>query len=471
MMAYTKGMKRWVAGVTLAAAAAAGAPGRAAGQQAVQLTTVTTVGAATSAAPRQVITYEEALRLAQQRNVALRQSENAAASDAVSVRQARSQLLPDLRFTTQGGQSYGRNFNQNDGAIVNTTTQTMNAGLSSSLTLFDGQKNLSNIRATQASQAASEQTVVRARQTAVFSVASNYVALVTQQEQLRVREEALAAQQDQEALVKAYVDAGKRPISDLYTQQAAVASARLDLTNARRALELARIDVMSTLQLDPAGEYEFVTPAIPQQATVAATPSLDSLITLAARQRSDLQALDSRLKAADASVQAATATRWPTLSLSLGYNTSFSSLSNFSFTDQLDQRRGGSIALGVSLPVFDRFTTSNASQQARIQADNARIALESQKREVGLQVRRAWLDLTSAREQLAAAEAQVKAADQALLTSRERYNAGAATLVELAQARATQVQAASAMVNARYNLVLQGTVMDYYTGGLAIPTS
>ena len=65
----------------------------------------------------------------------------------------------------------------------------------------------------------------------------------------------------------------------------------------------------------------------------------------------------------------------------------------------------------------------------------------------------------------------MKAADQALLTSRERYNAGAATLVELAQARATQVQAASAMVNARYNLVLQGTVMDYYTGGLAIPTS
>ena len=383
MMAYTKGLARLTATVTLAAVVAVGLPTRVAGQQAVQLTTVTTIGAVAPAAPRQVITYEEALRLAQQRNVALRQSENAAASDAVSVRQARSQLLPDLRFTTQGGQSYGRNFNQNDGAIVNTTTQTMNAGLSSSLTLFDGQKNLSNIRATQASQAASEQTVVRARQTAVFSVASNYVALVTQQEQLRVREEALAAQQDQEALVKAYVDAGKRPISDLYTQQAAVASARLDLTNARRALELARIDVMSTLQLDPAGEYEFVTPAIPQQATVAATPSLDSLITLAARQRTDLQALDSRLKAADASVQAATATRWPTLSLSLGYNTSFSSLSNFSFTDQLDQRRGGSIALGVSLPVFDRFTTANASQQARIQADNARIALESQKREVG----------------------------------------------------------------------------------------
>lgn len=428
-------------------------------------------GRAQTAPARQVITYSDALRLAQQRNLALRQAENGVASDAVSVRQARSQLLPDVRFTTQGSQSYGRNFNQNDGAIVNTSAQTMNAGVSSNLTLFDGLKNVSNIRAAQANQTASEQSAGRARQTAVFTVASNFVAIVTQQEQLRVREEALAAAVEQETLVKAFVDAGKRPISDLYTQQATVASARLDVTTARRALELARIDVMATLQLDPTGEYDFVTPELPAQSTTAAAPSLDSLITLAAKQRSDLTALASRLDAADATVRAAAATRWPTLSLSLGYNTSFSSVSAFSFADQLDQRRGGSVALGISVPVFDRFTTSNSAQQARIQADNARLALESQRREVGLQVRRAWLDLTSAREQLAAAEAQVRAADQALTTSRERYNAGAATLVELAQARAVQVQAASALVNARYNLVLQGTVIDYYTGALPVPRS
>jgi len=248
-----------------------------------------------------------------------------------------------------------------------------------------------------------------------------------------------------------------------------VASAHLEVTTARRALELARIDVMQTLQLDPAGDYEFVTPELPAQSASTPAPSLDSLITRAIAQRADLQALSSRLDAADAAVRAASSSRWPTLALSLGYNTSFSSISTFSFADQLDQRRGGSIALGISLPVFDRFSTSNASQQARIQADNARIALESQRHEVGLQARRAWLDLTSAREQLAAAEAQVRAADQALLTSRERYNAGAATLVELAQARATQVQAASAMISARYNLVLQGTVIDYYTGALTVP--
>jgi outer membrane protein len=48
----------------------------------------------------------------------------------------------------------------------------------------------------------------------------------------------------------------------------------------------------------------------------------------------------------------------------------------------------------------------------------------------------------------------------------QRYQAGAATLVEITQARALQVQAASAVATARNNLVLQQTVMSYYTGEL-----
>jgi outer membrane protein len=59
-----------------------------------------------------------------------------------------------------------------------------------------------------------------------FTVASNFLALVQQQEQLRVQRENLAAQEAQEKQIKAFVDAGSRPISDLYQQQATVAAAR-----------------------------------------------------------------------------------------------------------------------------------------------------------------------------------------------------------------------------------------------------
>lgn len=423
------------------------------------------VALATPAAAQQArtITYQEALQLAVQRNVEYRQAQAAAASDAVAVAQARRNLLPDLRFNTQGTQNYGRNFNQNDGQIVNQSTQSMNAGLTSSLTVFDGLRNISNIRQAQSTLSASEADATRSRQTALFTVASNYVTLIAQGDQLAVREQALTAQQELEAQIQAYVDAGTRSIADLYAQQAAVASANLELVQARRAVELARLDLMRTLQLDAAGTYDFPAPPVTDVGPVA---PLDSLIAQALAHRPDLAAQGDRLQAAEASVRAASGARLPSVSLSLGYNTSFSSVSSFNFADQLDQRRGGSIAVGISLPLFDRGSASASTQQASIQAENARLLLERQRLDVGLDVRKAWLDLGAARETLVAAEAQQRSAEQALTASRERYQAGAATLVELTQARSVQVQAATALVAARYAVVLQETVVKYAVGEL-----
>jgi outer membrane protein len=159
-------------------------------------------------------------------------------------------------------------------------------------------------------------------------------------------------------------------------------------------------------------------------------------------------------------VKAARAGWWPTVSLTAGYSSAYSSATDLSFADQLDQRRGGSVGIGVSIPLFDRGSTALATQRAQIEEDNARLTLEGRRQDVALQVRRAYLDYGAAREQLAAAQAQQRASDLAVSASQERYRVGAATLVELTQARATQVQAASAVVSARYNLVFQQALMS-----------
>ncbi len=165
-------------------------------------------------------------------------------------------------------------------------------------------------------------------------------------------------------------------------------------------------------------------------------------------------------------MKVARSNRWPTVSLNAGYSSAYNSASPFDFSEQLDQRRGGSVSLGVQVPIFDRFNTSNATRRAEIQADNERLNLENLQQNVALQVRRAHLDFIAGQEQLIVAQAQLRAAELALQASQDRYTAGASTLVELTQSRATQVQAASALVFARYNLQFQRTLMDYYTGDL-----
>jgi outer membrane protein len=422
--------------------------------------------AASTSRPPTIVTFDEALKLALTQNSGVKQAQNSAALSGATVTQQKLAFLPSLSVSANTAQDYGRNFSQSEGTILNTTTNTLNAGVSSSVTLFDGMKNVANLRSAQADEQASEQDLTRAKQTAVFTVASNFLSLVTQQQQLAVQQQNLAAQEALENQISQFVKAGSRPVSDLYQQQASAASARAAVVTAQNNVELAKVDLIQTLQLDPRGNYEFQAPALPDTVAATAHFDLDSLLDRAFAQRPDLGANASRVQAAQQDVKAANASRWPTISLTGGYNSGVSSAAEASFLDQLNQRRGGSLGIGISIPLFDRGATQAATERAQIQADNANLALATQRQQVALEVRRAYLDYDAAKQQLAAADAQQKAAALAVAATQQRYQVGAATLVELTQARATQVQAQSAFINARNNLLFQQSLMSYYTGEL-----
>jgi outer membrane protein len=417
------------------------------------------------AATGAVITFDDAVGIALRQNTTLKASENALSLSTTQVSSRRQAFLPTLQLTTTGGQTLGRSFSQSEGVIVNQMTQTLGTGISSSVTLFDGFQNVAALKQAKLTESASTTDLTRAKQTTVFTVASNFLGLITGQEQLRVQRENLAALEAQEAQIQKLVSAGVRSISDLYQQQATTASARSAVVAAGREVELVKISLIQTLRLDPAKSYQFASPAI-TPTTAALTSTLDELLERAFARRADLASEEARLSAASEGVKGASGGKLPTVSMSVGYNTAYSSATDLALTSQLNQRRGGSLSLGVSLPLFDRGASGIATQQARIQEENARLALENQKQSIALEVRRAYLDFETARQQLAAAQAQQKAADLSVSTTQQRYQLGSSTLLELTQARALQLQAASAVVGAQYTLVFQRALISYYTGEL-----
>ena len=412
----------------------------------------------------QRITYDDAVAIALKQNVSVKQAENATQLSDATVAQQQKAFLPNLSLSVSGSNNVGRNFSQSEGAIINQQSQAVSTGLSSSLTLFDGGKNISALRSARADQEASEQDLNRTRQSAVFTVASNFVTLTNANEQLKVQEENLTALQSQEQQIEAFVKAGSRPVADLYQQQASVANAQLSVVQAQRAVELAKVDLIQTLQLDPTGTYDFVAAAA-TDAALNKTYNLDSLVTLAYANRADLAAQSSRVEAAGQDVKTAAASKLPTISLTGSYSTAYNSATDLSIANQLDQRRGGGIGIGVSIPLFDRGSSSAAEQRAQIAQSNAQLALSQQRQGIALDVRRAYLDFSSAKQQLTAATAQLAAAQKAVEATQARYKVGAATLVEVSQAQAQEVSAASALTTARNNLVLQEKAIDYAVGG------
>jgi outer membrane protein len=412
---------------------------------------------------RQRITYDDAVAIALKQNISVKQAENATQLSDATVKQQQKQFLPNLSLNVSGSNNVGRSFSQTEGAVIDQQSQALSSGLSTSLTLFDGGKNLSALRSARADEEASQQDLTRTRQSAVFTVTSNFVSLTNANEQLKVQEENLTALQSQQQQIEAFVKAGSRPMADLYQQQALVANAQLAVAQAQRAVELAKVDLIQTLQLAPTGSYDFVGPAL-TDAAMSRTYDLDSLVALAYTNRADLAAQSARVEAAGQDAKVAAAGKLPTISLTGSYNTAYSSAADLSLANQLDQRRGGGIGIGISIPLFDRGSSSAAEQKAAIAESNAQLALSQQRQAIALDVRRAYLDFTSAKQQLTAATAQLAAAQKAVEATQARYKVGAATLVEVSQAQAQEVQAASAVATPRNNIVLQEKAIGFATG-------
>ncbi|HKP75701.1 MAG TPA: TolC family protein, partial [Longimicrobiaceae bacterium] len=256
------------------------------------VTAIISAGAGTAlhaqAAPR-TITFSEAVEIALRQNGTLRQAVNAAALDTVGVRQQKMQFLPSVSLSTSTSQSLQPFANRASSATTqagNVTSTAVNAGVSSSLVLFNGGANRAQLAQARLVEQAGGQTVERTRQAVVFTVVSNYLALTSDQEQLRVRKETLASEEALLGQITAFVQGGRRPIADQYQQQAAVAAARLAVVQAQNAVELAKVDLIQTLQLDPRGEYAFQAP--PAGTGAAAVGSMDALLDQAFARRVDL---------------------------------------------------------------------------------------------------------------------------------------------------------------------------------------
>ena len=416
--------------------------------------------------PQRTIAFDEAVELALEHNVTLKQSANEVALQDLAVSRARSTFLPNLSFSTRAGQSYGRSFVQEEARVVDQTSESISGGINSSVNLFNGFRDVTTLAQARISRSVSELQHERVQQQVLFDVMSEFLSLVEQEEQVRVQEGNLAASREQLRQIEEFVSAGERPKADLFQQQAEVAKAEVALLRAEQSYELVKVNLIGTLQLDPFGEYAFAAPAI-EDTLIPTNYDPSSLLQQAYANRPDLQARAEGITSAREGIQVAQSSYWPRVDLSVGYNSSYNSAVPFSFRDQFaDYNRGGSVGLSFSFPLFDRFARGLSVEEARVRYDNAQLVEQDLRQQVALDVRQAFQEYEAASKRLEVTATQVRATRQALRAAEARYELGAATLVELARVRTDHVQALSEQVTTKYDLFFQKKLIEYYTGQL-----
>lgn len=425
------------------------------------------LGAQEEAGEPRVLRFEDAVELALERNTdLLRARTDVELRSAVATR-AWMDFLPEVTVDARGRRSFGRSFSQEEGRILSESNDFFDTGVRASVQLFSGWERTASLRRASLREEASRLRSERTREDVLYRVVQGYTTLVLDRELLSVREEEVVAAEELLAQVRRLVELGRQPASDLYQQQAALAEAEAVLEEARRQVDLTETSLMQVLELDPLGRYAFEAPTLPEGPVAAPEYELSSLLERALTRRADVNALEQSLEASDAGVTAAQSGYWPSLNLSADYGSNWSSNAvqpGPDFFDQLSGRRGGNISISLSLPLFDRLQTRVAVQQAEVERRVARYDLQDRRQEVALQVRQAVLDHRSAAAQQSATERQLAASERAWEAAERRYELGAATFVEVVQARTALASARSAAVRSRFNVLLAQRRIAYHAG-------
>ena len=126
-----------------------------------------------------------------------------------------------------------------------------------------------------------------------------------------------------------------------------------------------------------------------------------------------------------------------------------------------DYSAGG---IQLSMPLYAggyyRAHEHEADMRAKAAAETLRAAEENVTRDV----RVAWLNLTSARDRLRTTEQLARYSADAYQLADARYRAGSSSIVELSQAQLQLTSAQIAEATARYDVLIQQSILNYQTG-------
>ncbi len=454
------------------------------------------------------VTLPEAVRVAIRNSPDVARAGIADRSGELAVAGARAARLPAVTAQIGPTQQFGLGFDQTTGQLSSQSTQSLSAGISADVRLFDGGRTRYAVEGARLDRAAAGVAAVRTEQQVALDVAQRFLQLLLDRELVGVQQGQLAAALTQREQVLGLVEGGVRARGDLIAQDAVVAERRAALVEAEGAVARDEALLVQATGLDPLSAPRFVGPSLAALdaagALAYAPPPLADLLARARASRADVRAQDIRIRSAEASARAARAQGRPSVDLSVNVGTGYSSLQQrlanpdappvtvpvtlpdgtpvlvggqpFTlpggqparertplFIQGLDNRRS-SVSLSLVVPIFDRYAARRGVAEAGVRTADARLTRDALVRQVDADVQTAAVEARTAVARLAAARVQVEAAQAALRVERDRYELGAGTLYAVADAQARLAQAESSAVQAAYGLVFRAALVRLAVG-------
>jgi outer membrane protein len=383
------------------------------------------------------ITFEQAVRVALEKNPQRKAALAETRAAAADVDDARSNLLPRISFSETVTRSddpvyvFGSKLRQQRFTAADFALKTLNTPLpyGNFGTRFDGAWNLFDSfatwhgidRARQMKDAAGHQ-LDRTDQEIIFRLVNSYYGVLLAEKRLGVAAQSTKTAQAILGRSKNRFESGVVVESDYLSAEVRLATRQEEVIRARNDLAFARAQLATAMGL-PAGTEFNPTETLVEKTLPAV--SLEDAEKQALQTRPDLNGLRSQEEAQEQSVAIAKSSFGPRISAFADWEAD-----NPTF---VAGGGGNNWAAGIQLQ-FDLFAGgAKRAELSRERALQNRIAAEKEAAtdEIQLEVRRTYYDLDAARQQIDVARASVAESQEGLRINQNRYASGLATITDL----------------------------------------
>ena len=424
-------------------------------------------------------TLEECIRYALENNIELKSEKLSVEESKISFSDSKWAFAPNVSASTSYNLSIGRVLDETTYEFVtNQMMESSSSSVSANILLFDGLKSLRQLQYSRLNKEAAALKYKKAENDLYLNITAYFLEALCALENIKNCTSIVESLKEQEELVSVKVNHGKVTEADLLQIQSKLADAENTLLSAEHSYDLSRMNLCQLLEIK---DYTSFIPSVENTDSIEFSSYSHTDILGGIDFLPEIALAKKNIELSRKSIQISKAQYYPTLSLSLGYGTSFSSArqkvlqnedgsylySPYSFGEQYKDNANQYILLNLNIPLFSN-STVNSIKKAKLELKRNEYAFYTVRKQVEKELTQAMMDVETAWKKFQGSKKYLSSAKEAIRQITLKFETGAAGILEYNDVMSSLIDAQTQYLSTKYEYLFKIKVLSLYQNEFVI---
>jgi outer membrane protein len=376
--------------------------------------------------------------------------------------QAKSNLYPKMQAAVYQSGNFGRSIDRFTNGYISQFYNSTFGGIDLNVPLFSGFQNKYATEAAKGQILAASEGVNAAKNQLTLAVLNAYLMVLAQKELISVQEKQIQNVKIQKDRLDKRLASGMATKLEELQLANQLKSDELNLIDANLNYENAKILLFQLLNMpyDVAISFEDI------ELNTNAGQMPISNIAESVEKLPEVKQLAMLSKSQSFGIKSLNASKFPSVNLSGNYGLFYASSNpERTFTQQINDTRNGSFSLGFNIPILSSLYINPRTQALKIQQKITHNTLEKSKLQLGQQIETAQVQYKASQKKYENALEFAKLSESTLALVQQQKDIGTISTIDFLLAQTNFEKASSAAIQAKYRLILQQKILEFYQSG------